>query len=190
MLYPTTRTATASRSATPAAIVRFLVDTNRELPQVLARVLSAGGAPRAPRLCRRPGQHDPGRPGTSFYHFDGVSSTRLLSDPAGIVTDTYQLRRVRHPARAHRHDRQPVPLHRTAVRRRTPGSTTCARATTSRPPAGSPALDPAGSAGVRAGVAAPLRLRCSTIRSTAPIPSDHSALGSFSISISIIVPAS
>lgn len=66
---------------------RYLVDTNRRLPQVLAEY-TTNGTPRASYVyaddlisMNRGGV-------VSYYHFDGLGSTRLLSDSNGIVSDT------------------------------------------------------------------------------------------------------
>ncbi len=71
-----------------AGTLRYLVDTNREFAQ------PARGARRGTLIAAyvyaddlismtRGGQ-------VAFYHFDGTGSTRLLTDLAGVVTDTYQ----------------------------------------------------------------------------------------------------
>lgn len=75
-------------SVTSSGTTRYLVDTNRALAQVLAEYTPAGvlvaSYVYADDLIsmRRGGQ-------TYYYHFDGLGSTRLLTDSAGAVTDTY-----------------------------------------------------------------------------------------------------
>ena len=72
-----------------AGTVRYLVDTNRGLAQLLAEYTPAGALVASYVYAddlismTRGGQ-------TAFYHFDGNGSTRLLSNAAGTVTDTYQ----------------------------------------------------------------------------------------------------
>jgi RHS repeat-associated protein len=72
-----------------AGTIRYLVDTNRELAQILAEYTPAGALLASYVYAddlismTRGGQ-------TAFYHFDGSGSTRLLTNLAGIVTDTYQ----------------------------------------------------------------------------------------------------
>lgn len=72
-----------------AGTLRYLVDTNRGLAQVLAEYAPAGALSASYVYAddlismTRGGQ-------TAYYHFDGSSSTRLLTDLAGAVTDTYQ----------------------------------------------------------------------------------------------------
>ena len=69
-------------------IINYLVDTNRDYAQVLEERDGDGNL-----LVRYVYGHDlisQTRDGiTSFYHYDGLGSTRALSSSAGIVTDTY-----------------------------------------------------------------------------------------------------
>jgi len=68
--------------------VRYLVDINRSLAQVLAEYTPLGALTAAYVYAddlismTRNGQ-------TYFYHFDGLGSTRLLTDLNGTVTDSY-----------------------------------------------------------------------------------------------------
>ena len=75
-------------SATGSATVKYLIDTNRSLSQVMAEykpdntfIASYVYADDLISMTRG-GQ-------TYWYHFDGLGSTRLLSDSSGVVTDTY-----------------------------------------------------------------------------------------------------
>ncbi len=69
---------------------RFLVDANRRFAQVLEEY-TPGGIIKASYVYG----HDlisrklPGTGGKSFYHVDGLGSTRSLTDPAGLVTGRY-----------------------------------------------------------------------------------------------------
>jgi RHS repeat-associated protein len=75
-------------SATLTDTVRYLVDTNRELPQVLVEY-KLGGMIAASYVYGDDLLHMTRNGQTSYYHFDGLGSTRLLTSDAGIVTDTY-----------------------------------------------------------------------------------------------------
>jgi len=75
-------------STTSAGTTRYLVDTNRALPQVLvdytpAGTLTASYVYADDLISMTRGSQ------TRYYHFDGLGSTRLLTDEAGAVTDTY-----------------------------------------------------------------------------------------------------
>ena len=68
--------------------IRYLVDTNRPYAQVLEERDGDGNL-----LVRYVYGHDlisqtRGNV-TSYYHYDGLGSTRALSSSAGIVTDSY-----------------------------------------------------------------------------------------------------
>ena len=69
-------------------IINYLVDTNRDYAQVLEERDGDGNL-----LVRYVYGHDlisQTRDGiTSFYHYDGLGSTRALSSSAGIITDEY-----------------------------------------------------------------------------------------------------
>jgi RHS repeat-associated protein len=75
-------------ATTTAGTTRYLVDTNRSLAQILAEYRT-DGTPLASYAyaddlisMTRNGQ-------TYFYHFDGLGSTRLLTDITGAVADIY-----------------------------------------------------------------------------------------------------
>jgi RHS repeat-associated protein len=75
-------------TSTGSGTVQYLVDTNRQLPQVLAEYAS-GGVLIASYVyaddlisMTKNGQ-------TYYYHFDGLGSTRLLTNSAGTITDVY-----------------------------------------------------------------------------------------------------
>jgi RHS repeat-associated protein len=75
-------------STTAAGTTRYLVDTNRALPQVLAEYTPAGTLTASyvyadDLISMTRGSE------THWYHFDGLGSTRLLTDEVGAVTDTY-----------------------------------------------------------------------------------------------------
>ena len=75
-------------ATTQSGTVRYLVDTNRQLSQVLAEYMPSGSLLASYVYAddlismTRGGK-------TSYYHFDGLGSTRLLTDNTGAVTDTY-----------------------------------------------------------------------------------------------------
>ena len=75
-------------ATTPSGTTRYLVDTNRRLSQVLSEYTPSGSLLASYVYAddlismTRGGK-------TSYYHFDGLGSTRLLTDGTGSVTDTY-----------------------------------------------------------------------------------------------------
>ena len=75
-------------SASAAETVKYLIDTNRSLSQVLGEYKSDGTLIASYTYAddlismTRGGQ-------TYWYHFDGLGSTRMLTDESGTVTDTY-----------------------------------------------------------------------------------------------------
>jgi len=75
-------------ATTSAGTTKYLVDTNRSLAQVLTEYTTAGALLASYVYAddlismTRGGQ-------TFYYHFDGLGSTRLLTDTNGSVTDTY-----------------------------------------------------------------------------------------------------
>jgi RHS repeat-associated protein len=75
-------------SATGTETIKYLVDTNRSLSQVVAEYQPDGTITASYTYAddlismTRDGQ-------TYWYHFDGLGSTRLLTDSTGVVTDTY-----------------------------------------------------------------------------------------------------
>jgi len=75
-------------STTAAGTVNYLVDTNRGLSQVVAEYKTDGTVIASYTYAddlismTRGGQ-------TYWYHFDGLGSTRLLTDASGAVTDSY-----------------------------------------------------------------------------------------------------
>ena len=75
-------------SAGPEGTIRFLVDTNRSLSQVLAEyrpdnTIIASYTYADDLISMTRGDQ------TYWYHFDGLGSTRALTDGTGAVTDTY-----------------------------------------------------------------------------------------------------
>lgn len=75
-------------STTSAGTTKYLVDTNRSLAQVLAEytpedVLLASYTYADDLISMTRGGE------TRWYHFDGLGSTRLLTDATGAVTDSY-----------------------------------------------------------------------------------------------------
>ena len=67
---------------------KYLVDTNRSLAQVLAEYSSTGTA--IATYVYADDLIGMNRNGVvSYYHFDGLGSTRLLTDATGATTDTY-----------------------------------------------------------------------------------------------------
>jgi RHS repeat-associated protein len=76
-------------TATSTGTVKYLVDTNRSLPQVLAEYTTAGAV--IASYVYADDLVSMNRGGAIFcYHFDGLGSTRLLTDAAGTITDTYE----------------------------------------------------------------------------------------------------
>lgn len=76
-------------STTTAGTTKYLVDTNRSLAQVLSEYSTAGDV--AASYVYADDLISMNRSGVvSYYHFDGLGSTRLLTDVHGAVTDTYQ----------------------------------------------------------------------------------------------------
>ncbi len=75
-------------STGPEGTTRYQVDNNRSLSQVLAEFTSDGTITASYTYAddlismTRDGQ-------TYWYHFDGLGSTRMLTDSTGAVTDTY-----------------------------------------------------------------------------------------------------
>lgn len=75
-------------ATTASGTIKYLVDTNRGLAQVLAEYSTAGAVAASYVYAddlismNRGGQ-------TRYYHFDGLGSTRLLTDSTGAITDTY-----------------------------------------------------------------------------------------------------
>ena len=69
-------------------VTNFVVDTNRTLPEVLEERSSAG-APIVSYVYGDDLISQTRGAATAYYHFDGSGSTRLLTDAAGAVTDTY-----------------------------------------------------------------------------------------------------
>jgi RHS repeat-associated protein len=76
------------RSTVGGAATTFLVDVNRPLPQVLEE-RGAGGALVAAYTFGDDLIRQVRDATSSYYHFDGSASTRLLTDAAGAPTDTY-----------------------------------------------------------------------------------------------------
>jgi len=75
-------------STTAAGTTRYLVDTNRALAQVLAEYTPAGSLTAS--YVYADDLISMTRGGlTRWYHFDGLGSTRMLTDESGAVTDTY-----------------------------------------------------------------------------------------------------
>ena len=79
-------------SKTEAGVTtQFVVDLNRDYAQVLEEVV--GDIETAPATVQYSYGHDllnQGRAGEfRFYSYDGLGSTRALTDDAGVVTDTY-----------------------------------------------------------------------------------------------------
>jgi RHS repeat-associated protein len=75
-------------STTSAGKVKYLVDTNRSLSQVLAEYKTDGAL--IASYVYADDLISMNRSGAvSFYHFDGLGSTRVLTDSSGAVTDTY-----------------------------------------------------------------------------------------------------
>lgn len=82
-------TKTLDPAGTPE-ITRFLVDKNRPYAQVLEEY-TPGGIIQVSYVHGRDliSQNRPATTGKSFYHVDGLGSTRSLTDAAGVVTDRY-----------------------------------------------------------------------------------------------------
>lgn len=74
------------RSVVDGVVTEYLVDTNRDLPVVLAEV-RAGQVTRYTHGLEAISQSGPD--GMRWYLYDGSMSVRALVDPAGAVTDTY-----------------------------------------------------------------------------------------------------
>jgi RHS repeat-associated protein len=75
-------------ATTASGTTKYLVDTNRGLAQVLAEYLTAGNF--IVSYVYSDDLISMNRSGTvSYYQFDGLGSTRLLTDATGMITDTY-----------------------------------------------------------------------------------------------------
>ncbi|MHB8845004.1 MAG: RHS repeat-associated core domain-containing protein [Nitrospirota bacterium] len=76
------------KTTTSASTTKYLVDTNRGLVQVLAEYTTSGTA--TVSYVYADDLVSIARDGQSYYyHFDGLGSTRLLTDSSGATTDTY-----------------------------------------------------------------------------------------------------
>ena len=76
-------------ASTAAGMIKYLVDTNKALVQVLAEY-TAGGSILAFYVYADDLISITRSGNATYYHFDGLGSTRLLTDGSGIVTDSYQ----------------------------------------------------------------------------------------------------
>ena len=102
-------------STVGGVLTRYVVDKNRDFAQVLEEVDGLGAL--VVRYVHGDDLISQSRAGTtSYYHYDGLGSTRALSNDTGGTTDTYTYDAFGNLIVLGRHYTQRLSLHRRATR--------------------------------------------------------------------------